>query len=1436
MIKSISTDLTNLSNELKRRNNDIKKFCDIALPIAKQETLSSADMSKLLKPFLTSCNVNNARFANLSIPAINKLIISNNLNPDDLKDLLAGLSEASHLAIDIQLKILQCLPNLMSNYKDYLVNDSLLSLLTICINLTSNNNSTVVINTAFATLQQLFNYAFDKIPLTIEADSRTKKIEIDNESEGIMVDDYSYECYLIFQDLCKIIDKQLPIFFKQLNNIKINSVLEIIENILQNHVTTFSTHKELNYLLRIKLVPSLLRILNDEFSIIIRIMRILLILLNTQLSNLVIEGEIIISILNHILLNDNNEWNKILVLEVFKSLFHDFKNLESIFRLYDNNSNKKNVIKELFSILNNYLLNNNLNNQLIKNSLSLPSNLIISKNSVPKIPLLDLLDKVEPPTVSTTYSINLILQVLIQFTDGLTNFVNNLSPNSSNLESNIELINNLININYKDLYQLFNYMLHCSLDNDNFHSLIRSLQKFTHTTGLLGINNLRDDLLILLSKIIIKVPNNFTVRHLTSLRALINLAISLGSTLNESWDIIWITLQWCDYYINGPNEFSLRDDNWTKPNLDTSSIESSMNKLYSSIKDYPVESYDNLITSLMELFKKTLQVDDNEIKLFKIDDDKYLNFTDNKNFILCLQNKVFFIDKLFDISKITPLNFFTNDKIFDKYNNFFVNDGLMLKPFNLKHYIIIKYNDIIVNLTLESNKIEGIEEYNALNQLCLNGLKNLLIKLETNSSEVLKLNNMFEILEIILNTLSKVIESYDKRLNDEKSWSLIFDIIELSFGLIKNRQNDKIFNIINLSFTSLKLIMNEFIDILPISKFKILIDTLIKFGNQKSDLNISFSSISYFFTIGDTIKSKFEKDEESELYNEIEIDGIGKGIKSLDIYLLLQLIILSMDERAQVRDGSIQTFFEILEIHGESFNQEQWNIITSLVFEKLFVINEVPSNELKETINLKIDGIVSIYSKFLQFLNFQDWEKLMAFSNLLTKDLEFSIIFMDKFQTIFEIPINNGKMDIDILELFYSFWINLPIEYNLVNPEQYLQFLEKIVTLFPIILNNLYDNQLVDETKISKILLIFVKILRYPIILKKSDDVNLTPIQNIITNNIDLIVSKDFNDNINSLVIKELSNLIIYQFQIREKIESKLLNSNLKLKFKLPTFIALSYKSFELLEVLWCKIKDYKVIIDDGAVEKLIKSLLEIITNKSTDLWVRCNDFLLVILEKILNVGSHQDEIWKLIISSVIINFKNLSSKEESINISQYFKIIPIIIPHLEKSWAIDEFLKSIYDNSYLYKLNEIETELLGANDDIDSIIENLLRYDYDSSFGLIKPSEFHKFNKMKFVCLQELINYTTTNKFSLKKFKFFFARLLFCLRRILDDVKLSYRLPLLSIQSIELKLLLTGLNNYDLHDNYGLIKQIIPLLIKLSKYDIESDLVQDILLKFNTI
>ena len=48
----------------------------------------------------------------------------------------------------------------------------------------------------------------------------------------------------------------------------------------------------------------------------------------------------------------------------------------------------------------------------------------------------------------------------------------------------------------------------------------------------------------------------FNSRHVVCLRVLVNTAISLKSTLQDSWNIIWIALQWCGYYLDGPDQFS----------------------------------------------------------------------------------------------------------------------------------------------------------------------------------------------------------------------------------------------------------------------------------------------------------------------------------------------------------------------------------------------------------------------------------------------------------------------------------------------------------------------------------------------------------------------------------------------------------------------------------------------------------------------------------------------------------------------------------------------------------------------------------------------------------------------------------------------------------------------------------------------------------------
>ena len=85
------------------------------------------------------------------------------------------------------------------------------------------------------------------------------------------------------------------------------------------------------------------------------------VLLSTQLENLKIESEIVLSFFCHLLIDggemEENEsnWEKYMVLELLKNLFSDFLVLKLIFQQFDYNKLMKNVLKELFSVFMVYL-------------------------------------------------------------------------------------------------------------------------------------------------------------------------------------------------------------------------------------------------------------------------------------------------------------------------------------------------------------------------------------------------------------------------------------------------------------------------------------------------------------------------------------------------------------------------------------------------------------------------------------------------------------------------------------------------------------------------------------------------------------------------------------------------------------------------------------------------------------------------------------------------------------------------------------------------------------------------------------------------------------------------------------------------------------------------------------------------------------------------
>jgi hypothetical protein len=207
--------------------------------------------------------------------------------------------------------------------------------------------------------------------------------------------------------------------------------------------------------------------------------------------------------------------------------------------------------------------------------------------------------------------------------------------------------------------------LNATLDTDYYRALVRAIQKFTQVSGLLRLSTPRDAFLTTLGKA--AVPSNLLLagvssprpptaektsifsnakgllsvdslasqsssstsaeknrqpshdmtvpalgtRNLLCLRALLNLAIALGPTLQSAWSIIFETLQIADLVMSLSYQSSRNSSgaaNRTDPEsaaekmeTETSAVQAAARRLFESTVDFPNESFMEVLKALCAL-------------------------------------------------------------------------------------------------------------------------------------------------------------------------------------------------------------------------------------------------------------------------------------------------------------------------------------------------------------------------------------------------------------------------------------------------------------------------------------------------------------------------------------------------------------------------------------------------------------------------------------------------------------------------------------------------------------------------------------------------------------------------------------------------------------------------------------------------------------------
>ena len=471
--------------------------------------------------------------------------------------------------------------------------------------------------------------------------------------------------------------------------------------------------------------------------------------------------------------------------------------------------------------------------------------------------------------------------------------------------------------------------LNSALDSEYYHGLVRSFQKFTHVAGLLRLATPRDAFLTTLGKSAVPAnvltastsqnpttpappmesPSMFSnargllsvdtlvggstpserarqgsvdasqtslnTRNLLCLRALLNLGIALGSTLETGWVIILGTLQEADLVIFSSNKSGKPPTSTQKPeNQNTSdgssllanfgseikAVETAASRLLESTIDFPNEAFLEVVTALCKLLWKEdeSKADGLGISMPPPLGPKRSTQTHRRIHSFSAapvtqnQEDLFALAKLGEVASINIERFLSYGPEVSGWT--ILTSELISAACSplAASSIRLRAAEVLVRIVLESATASlplPDEERSVVQLRLLDAYSRALRQLRSCEQETTVSTHAtdIDVHKVILEGLKSILEQCGESFIS--GWDMTFEIIGSVFTdkTLDDEPHNKIKvatispRLIRSSFNSLQLICSDFLSSLPNSCFLVLVDTLYNFCSQNDDLNISLT-------------------------------------------------------------------------------------------------------------------------------------------------------------------------------------------------------------------------------------------------------------------------------------------------------------------------------------------------------------------------------------------------------------------------------------------------------------------------------------------------------------------------------------------------------------------------------------------------------------------
>ncbi|KZT66278.1 hypothetical protein DAEQUDRAFT_470892 [Daedalea quercina L-15889] len=369
------TELQSLASETRRKHPDVREAAEKSLAILRSSPeQATANLARdgpqsddLLRPVFMGCATKNAKVVMISLSSLQRLIALKAVPQSAVPVIISTMSDCMNQGVDIQLRILQTLLSLITNFPavhGQLLGDALL----LCFKL-QESRIAVVSSTAAATLRQLVMFVVDKVVDEDRRDEFDLKAMVDvtlPDGETKSLGPSARDAYAVFEDLCLLANAERPHFLK-LEVLRKTFALELIESVLTNYHDLFRKHPELLLLQRHHLSPLLLKALSDRpnFPLTLRATRVVFLLLKQFSGELKTESEVFLMMLIKIVGSDGDAdpaesghphgprplWMRVLAMEIMRGLCSDAELIRNIWERYDAEEGGSKVFTSLIAAL-----------------------------------------------------------------------------------------------------------------------------------------------------------------------------------------------------------------------------------------------------------------------------------------------------------------------------------------------------------------------------------------------------------------------------------------------------------------------------------------------------------------------------------------------------------------------------------------------------------------------------------------------------------------------------------------------------------------------------------------------------------------------------------------------------------------------------------------------------------------------------------------------------------------------------------------------------------------------------------------------------------------------------------------------------------------------------------------------------------------------------